>query len=409
MSSATLDRADRVYEHISHLAQTIGARPSTGVGEQDAARYAAHILLHAGLKEVRLETFESPRSTYEPYRRVFAAALLGTLLYRLRPGRATALLGAALSGAAARGFWTEADLADNWTRRLLPRGGSQNVVGVVPAAEEKRQRVVIYGHLDSHRTPIFYSSALWLRLFSLLLGAAFVSLGLNALLYTARALERVRVDSISGRILAQLQRVASGMQVFSLALTIQADQTPYTAGANDNASGAALALALGECLAAAPLRHTEVWIMNTGCEEVGAYGIAALLDRHGAELRDALFLNFDMVGLGDPAFIPRQGLLRRREADRRLLGAARAVAAAHPELRAWEHEIDAFDDSYMVARRGFRGLTIDAEGPPGSPSAAEHKQWHRPGDTVDRLDRDTLGRVFDFAWQMLLYLEATAR
>lgn len=64
--SAAQQFADRAFGHIQHLTGEIGAWPSTGVGEREAARYAAHMLLHASLREVRLESFDSPRSTPIP-------------------------------------------------------------------------------------------------------------------------------------------------------------------------------------------------------------------------------------------------------------------------------------------------------------------------------------------------------
>lgn len=48
----------------------------------------------------------------------------------------------------------------------------------------------------------------------------------------------------------------------------------------------------------APLEHTEVWLAFTGAEEVGSVGMHVLLDRCGEQLRDAYFLDFEMVGRG---------------------------------------------------------------------------------------------------------------
>ncbi len=59
----------------------------------------------------------------------------------------------------------------------------------------------------------------------------------------------------------------------------------------------------------------------------------------------------------------------------------------------------------MVARRGFRGLTIDAEGRPGTRSSAAFKHWHSTGDTIDKIDPETLRAVHAFAWALLQYLD----
>lgn len=404
MDTSAQHYADRAFQHIVHLSHVIGPRPSTGVGERDAAAYVAQVLRDVGVGDVRVEAFTAPRSTYAPYRRCFAAALIGTCVAHMRTRRSGALLGAVLNGLAAYGFFAEADLAPSWVRCGLPQASSQNVVGMVPAAEVARQRLVIYGHLDTHRTPIFYRSARWLQVFSLLLGAGFISMATNTLLYAVRVLCALPPPGW-GRMSGYARAMATLLQFGGFALTLHADQTPFTCGANDNASGVASVLALAERLVRAPLRFTDVWIVGTGCEEIGAYGIAALLDRHYGALEGAALIDFDMVGIGDPAYISSQGLLRRRSADGQLLASARATAAAHAALGVWEHVSTAFDDSYMVARRGFRGMTIDAEGRPGSFGAAEQKHWHRLSDTHDKMSCDTLGRVHAFAWQLLHHVD----
>lgn len=49
-----------------------------------------------------------------------------------------------------------------------------------------------------------------------------------------------------------------------------ADATPFSPGANDNASGVAVVLELARRLARDRLRQTEVWLAFTDGEEVGA-------------------------------------------------------------------------------------------------------------------------------------------
>jgi hypothetical protein len=46
---------------------------------------------------------------------------------------------------------------------------------------------VLSAHIDTHRTPIFYSSKTWQALFSILVAGAFASMLLSALLYTLGA------------------------------------------------------------------------------------------------------------------------------------------------------------------------------------------------------------------------------
>ena len=398
MSDLSETYVARALEHLRYLAVEIGPRPSTRAGERQAAEYAAGVMRTAGLRDVRLESFRSGRSTYWPYSLAVGAGLVGNLLHLWKPGRWGALAAALLNGLGAGGFCAEANFDDNWMRRLLPTGPSQNAVGVIPAAGDPRRRVVLLGHLDTHRTPVFYSSPLWLRLFSTLVGAALASLVLSSLAAGLNFLAGHSRRSWMGRL-------GMAFQAFALTMTFQAETTPYTAGANDNASGAAVALALGERLAQEPLQHTEVWVVNNGCEELGCYGVAALLDAHGPTLRDAYFLDFDMVGLGQPTLLTREGLVRSYHPDPGLLELARQVVARHPDLIAGEHPGGAYTDVGVVAKRGFRGLVVDSRLPPGHAATGRMGDWHQPRDTFDKIERACVARALAFGWALLQHID----
>ncbi len=391
----------RTLEHVHHLAVDIGPRPSTREAELRAAEYAADVMRTGGLKDVRLESFRSGRSTYWPYSLALGAGLLGNLLYIFEPGRPTALAAALLNGIGAYGFYAEANFTDNWMRHLLPTGSSQNAVGVIRAAGGCRQRVVLVGHVDTHRTPMIYSHPRWLSMFSLLAGMAFASLVLSGF----AALLALQAGGLSP---VWMEAFASAFQSFALALTLQAEATPYTAGANDNASGAATVLALGERLAQEPLRHTEVWVVNTGCEEVGCYGIAALLDAHSALLGDAYFLDFDMVGVGRPALLTREGVFRSYYPDPGALDLARRVASQHPDLVAGEHRGGAYTDMGVVIKHGRRGLVVDSLLPPGHPAADRMGYWHHPHDTYDKIEHECLSATHHFGWALLQCIDQHA-
>jgi hypothetical protein len=396
----------RALQHIHHLSVEIGPRPSTYEGERLAAEYAARVMRDSGLQQVRLETFSSGRATYRPFLLAFLAGLAGNIVHQKYFGRTSSLLAATLNGLGAWGFAREAELQTNWMRKVLPAGQSQNVIGIVPAQGELRQRVVVYGHLDSHRTPIFYSSPRWLRAFSFL-----VSLGFAGLLAgtAGHGIQACRRDTAQPP--RWLQAIVMGsalVQLVAIALTLQGDATPYTAGANDNASGSATVLALAERLAQEPLQHTEVWFVNNGCEELGAYGIAALLDAHQSTLRDAWFLDFDMVGIGRPSLLTREGLLRPTEPDAELLQMAREVAAQHPDLLAPEHAGGAYTDTGMVTLKGFRGLTIDSQIPATHVAHSHMGYWHQTADTIDNIELDCLARTHEFGWRLLRHIDEKA-
>jgi hypothetical protein len=383
-------------EHIRHLAETIGPRGSTTSKELEAAEYVRDALRALGIS-ARLEPFRSGRSTYRPFVLAFVAACLGTALYTVVRHPGTALVAALLNGLGAWGMFAELDFADNWMRRLLPTGPSQNVVGVVPPKGERRCRVALVAHLDTHRTPVFYSSNTWHTLFVTLVAGTFVSMVVGALVYGLLALA-------DWAWLWWITALTTGVQLFGLVMCLHADLTPFGPGANDNASGVGSIMALGERLTHQPLQHIEVWLVADGCEELGCYGAEALIQAHADDLRDTYLIAMDIVGAGDPAFLVNDGLLRKYPVDSRLLAIAREVVVGRPKLRAFEHVGIAYTDTAVFLKRGFRGFTIDALR--GEEAGGSH--WHQMSDTVDRIEPDCLRRVHEFTWEILQRLDQEA-
>jgi hypothetical protein len=381
-----------VLAHIHHLSETIGGRGSCTPAEHLAAEYVAGQMRGLGVQDVRLEPYRGAPSTYRPYALAFGAALLGTLLVWVLGGRWSGVVAAALSVLGAWGMLAETDFGGNWMRRLLPTAASQNVVGLIPPAGEVRQHAVLCAHLDTHRTPIFYSSRTWNTLFGALVGGAFVSMAAGAVAYALAAIlgwEGVR----------WLGLATAAVQLFALGMCLHADLTPFSPGANDDASGVGVALALAGRLSAAPLAHTEVWLAFTGCEETAAYGMAAFLDSHAAGLGDeAIYIVLDEVGLGRLIYLTVDGLIVKRATHPQALALARRARAALPGLPVDERVGIAYTDAAVATKRGLIALTLVALTPP---DAGEAMHWHQMSDTVDYVDAETLAAAHAFVWQVL--------
>ncbi len=379
-------------DHVCHLSEQIGGRGSSRPAERRAAEYAAAQMEAAGAQQVRLEPFQGVTSTYRPFALAFATALLGTLLVWLVGGRLSMAVAALLAALAAWGMLAETDLADNWLRRVLPRAASQNAVGVVSPTGTVRSRVVLAAHLDTHRTPIFYSSRSWYLLFGLLVGGAFVSLAVAALAYLLGALfgwDWVRWIGLA----------AALVQLFALALCLHADFTPFSPGANDNASGAGVTLAIARRLAAVPLAHTEVWLAFTGNEEVGAHGVTAFLDAHAADLGpETVYVAIDQVGVGRVRYLTSDGLIVKRRTHPRALELARHVGRLLPELHVRTLVGIAYTDALAATRRGLIAITVCSLPPAGEEDTVH---WHRTTDTLAHVEPEALADAHAFTWQLL--------
>ena len=382
----------KTVEHVRFLSEEIGGRGSCTPGERRAAEYVAAQVRALGLQQVRLEPYRGAPSTYRPYALAFAAALVGTLAVWILADRWVMAGAALLSGLGAWGMLAETDFAANWQRWLLPRAGSQNAVGILAPAGEVRQRAVLCAHLDTHRTPIFYSSRAWHTLFGLLVGGAFVSMAVGAVAYALGA-------ALGWTWVRWIGLGAAAIQAFALSLCLHADRTPFSPGANDDASGVGVILALAERLLVDPLAHTEVWLAFTGCEEAASYGIAAFLEAHAAELGDeAVYIILDQVGLGRPLYLTSDGLILKRKTHPQALALARRASAALPELDVCEHVGIAYTDAAVATKRGLIALTVDALPPSGS---GEAMHWHQMSDTLAHVDPQALADAHAFTWQVL--------
>jgi hypothetical protein len=388
-----LDRyTQRALDHIRYLSQTIGGRGSCTTAERSAAEYVAEQMRLLGVSDVRLEPYQGAPSTYRPYALAFSAALAGTALAWLVPGRGMMAAAALLSALGTWGMLAETDFAASWMRWLLPKAGSQNAVGIIPPQEDVRTKAVLCAHLDTHRTPIFYSSKTWHTVFGLVVGGALLSMAVGAVAYGLGALFAWAWVRWIGIAMAVIQ-------VFVLALCLHADFTPFSPGANDDASGAGVILGLAERLSDEPLAHTEVWLALTGCEEVSSYGMVALLDAHAGRLgRNATYLILDQVGVGRLAFLTVDGLIFKRKTHPRALALARRASVAVSNPGVAEHVGIAYTDATVATKHGLVALTVDGAFPPDAPDVSH---WHQMSDTLESLDARTLADAHAFAWQIL--------
>lgn len=384
--------AKQAIIHIKYLSETIGGRGSCTPNEKRAADYVAERMQADGLSSIRIESFRGAPSTYRPYALAFGLALSGTLLAWVYPNRLVWLVAAAFHILCAQGMMAETDFTQNWMRGLLPAANSQNVVGSVPSSIETRRRVVLCSHIDTHRTPVFYSSTAWHALFGYLVSGAFLSLILGAGIYAIGAL-------FDWNWVLWIGLLFAAVQLFALGLCLHADFTPFSPGANDNASGAGVILEIGKYLAAQPLEYTEVWLAFTGCEETASYGIASFLDAHASDFgKDTVYIILDEVGLGTINYLTKDGLIRKHPTHPQALSLARLAVCALQGIKVIEKVGIAYTDALVATRRGLIALTINAF---LKPEKNEEMHWHQMSDTYDHVDPQALSNAVAFTWKVL--------
>jgi multisubunit Na+/H+ antiporter MnhG subunit len=381
--------------HVRHLAGVIGPRGSTTPQERQAADYLRQGFEAAGL-ETHWETFTAPVSGWRPFA---LAALVGLASVALVAfgGRPGAWLAAAAMAVATASVFLEMYFQRNPLRALVARGPSQNVWARVPAAGPPERRVLLVGHLDTHRTPWVFTSPRRLAAFRVVTTLGIAGFVVGTLLFAAIGLLDLAAWRAFAWLLAPIYAVV-------LALTAQPDSTPFTHGANDNATGAGIVLSLAERLAREPLGRTEVWALGSGCEEVGSYGAQAFADAHRADLPGLVAISVDNVGGAGVGvcYTSVEGMVIPLKPSRQLFALAERIRAERPELNAYSLPYTTLHtDATALMVRGVPSLSFVGLTPTGV-----LPDWHQVGDVVDRVDAGTVERTEAFVLELLRRFDA---
>ncbi len=366
-------------------------RDSAGPGERAAAAWAAGALRAAGVTDVRVEPYRARRTNSWSFAAHAAAGLAAS---RVGGARGAALaLGTLVS--------LERDVSGRapWRRRVLGGGEGANVVARLPARGRARRTVIIVAHLDAARTGLAWHPRV------------------NAL-GAARALRTRRAEPVMGLQAAALLTTAAAalgdrrrpvrgagwaaalLHAAALALNLDIARSPTVPGANDNATGVAVAVDLARALAADPLEHTDVLIALVGCEESGMGGFHAVLQSRPLDPASAFVLGLDTLGCGTPILAAGEGAMRTYHyADRDLAlveaGARRAGEAAPERWR-----IGAWTDPLLALTRGIPAASLLSIGP------GYYPHYHHPSDRPEHVDWDSVGACARIAAGTLAELDS---
>ncbi len=384
----------RALEHIRHLSVDIGPRGSTTEAERRGAEYAA-AEMKKWAAEVKVEPFRAFSTLSWPWGLIAVLQVVTGVLLWLSPPAAVAV------GAVNLMFHLAVASARIDTGAIFPKRSSQNVWGRVPAKGDSKggpeRRVVFMAHVDTTRASLPYAPKALKNLRGSHVLNVITSTGLFLLAAAGVALATAFSPAllwvrIAGTVLAVVSLYALGVYVHRQLFM------PYIAGANDNASGVGLTLALGEHFAAEPLSDTEIWCVVTGCEETGyPSGARHFVDDHLAEMRKAETIVLDNHGAGDLRHLTAEGIIMPLEMDGGLLKLARGVGRRHPEWNARDSVCNlGYTDATPVIVAGCRALAIWAEGPDGF-----LPNYHWPTDTFEKVDPQTIQRAGQMVTEMV--------
>lgn len=383
-------------KHVEYLTNTIGPRGSATPEEKKAHEYCKQVLEGLGY-EVHWEEFYSPVSGWLPFALALGLVLLADVLFVALGRTANAQLGALASAAiglfAVVSFFLQVSHKDNPLQWFLPVGRSQNVWAAARPGGEVRRRIVVTGHVDTHRTALaMQSPALWqtFQLLTTLAGVANVAL-LGLFLYGIVSPE------------AALRTIAMYLglvPILGMVFTLQPDFTDYVKGGNDNATGAAAVLALAERLKREPLANTQVFLVNTGCEEVGCFGVIDWIKRHAKDAPDADYLVLDNIGgkNSDLNYVLDETVLFPVKSDGRLVNIAGGVVKENPDLDAKPfHYRGLYSELSLCVVQGQKALGLLNF----DPKTKMPPNFHTVRDDFNNIDPALLDKSERFAWAIM--------
>ena len=386
----------RWKEHARMFAQVHGARGPTTPAEARALDYCRETMTAAGLP-VSEDRFSSAGSVFRPHMVAGLGMLLAFAIYPLFVP-VSRFIAALLALIVLLSEIRELTLRPNPLSWVLPRRPSRNVFARAKSSGMVEQDLVLVGHVDTQRTPRIFSTPRWLMAYRIFSSVTFASFAIMALIYW--------LGAITGW--PWVWGASSPAALLALGLIVmclEAELSPFTVGANDNATGAALVLTFAEELKRQPLERTRVWLLCSGCEEALHEGAQTFFRRHRGEMRRPRAIVLEMLGCSGPGWLTREGILLPLRADPELEAMAAGLSAARPDLGAYPVRLAGGVTEAADARAaGIPGMTLI-----GLTREGKAPHWHQTTDTLDKLDEAVMDRAYRFARELIRTIDERPR
>jgi hypothetical protein len=396
----------RALNHVVHICTHYPGRGSATQSEAHTAEYVRDQLSQSNLSTVSLQQFQGLRSIWLFLALVFGIAMVGHAafwLLRSPAGEVPALLISVLAFAFSFYLlWRKFTFRTYPLRSTLPHAASQNVIAVIPPEDNPGdsgpppRQVVLIAHLDSHRAVWLYSTDLLVKVYAVISPVAIFGLLLAPLTYALGVL--TGLDQ-----LFWLAVPLAMLHFLSWFTGVTADLGLFSPGANDNASSIGVLLTLAQRLKEQPMLNAQVWLAFTGCEETGCDGILNFLAEYGEQLKDALFLDLEMVGIGSHlAYIRSEGVIHKTHIPEPVENMLLKTGDEFGIKPLDTGSFGAFTEMGAIWENGLRGACLLLQ-PENFPSMPE---WHRLTDLPDRLQPEALEMAHNFIWKLLGEIDA---
>jgi hypothetical protein len=341
-------------------------------GERRGAGFVETTLKGFGYSVSREEFSTLPTFSY-PYILVFGLVIVGALLALASDiaGLVVAALGFFL-------FLLEEELyipVVTDVIRPLFRLRSSNVLGTIGKGS---RTLIVMAHYDSTKAAYSFNPKRVGTLRGTTVADFASSVLVTALLVLALALPLLRYVALVATIPLWLSVIV---------LVHREAAHGYVPGANDNASGVAVLLAVAERLAASPVSGATTYVVATGSEEAGMIGAYDFYARHSKEAASATIVNIDNPGIGEVRLVTCEGVFLKYCCEQGFASLASKTAA---ELGVGTRQYRLFPtDATPTMRRGWKAVSVMAFTDKGIGN------YHWYTDTADHVDGKNLMKAAD--------------
>jgi hypothetical protein len=391
-------------------AQTVSALTAfeqRGAGS-DAERRAAQWLrgeLRSPRRDATIETFWCRPNSALAHAWHVALAVAGSLVSVGSPK-----VGGALVLVALVSLLVDALTGRSFGRRLTPERASQNVVSRAATESAPPVTLLITANYDAGRAGLAYRPPLRRTAARVRRATGPMApgwLGWLALAFAwLLAIAVLRAGGAGGTAIGVAQLIPTGALVLSLALLLDLASAEYAPGANDNASGIALALALTRVLDAAPPRRLAVDVILQGAGDGSMIGLGRHLRGRRREMtpHNTVVLGIGPCGTGAPVWWTGDGPLIPLRFLRRLGEIAQRVTGPDTEIGAAAHRGRGTTPAFPARLAGLPAITIGNLDPDGLATGS-----HRRDDLSEMLDRGAIDSLLTMALTLIDGVDADLR
>ncbi|MTI69862.1 MAG: Zn-dependent exopeptidase M28 [Firmicutes bacterium] len=270
---------------------------------------------------------------------------------------------------------------------FFPKYDSQNIIAY-DDYDDKLPTVVITGHYDTQKGSLLFSSKFQNKLQKLFNIAYLGFITIIISIITSTILDRVILPIIILDLIGII--ITSIALLFLLYCNITGK---YVNGANDNATGSALTMALSRHFKEKKFSDEDfnMIFLLTGSEENGSKGMKAFLRNWGKTLdkNNTYFLVIDNIGAGNITYLDGEGMIIKKHYNRFLKDLASKFKKEY-DIR-YNEKLLLPTDSLPVLNQGFKSISFLGKDEFGN---IENYHWYT--DTLDKISSKHMENTENF-------------